>query len=127
MQEAIRTYWESGFSMLDTETYEEVADFLYDNLEEIPVVTYRGLQLAKGLEEGDTIPLQDMEGFASVSPDKGFAWNFALHGGYILVIPGRTLRGYRINEEEYLVVNEDMYVTKIEYDAKNHVHMVFCE
>lgn len=126
MKAAIKKYWEEGFPSLDPELCEEVADFLYDNMEPIPVTTYRGLQLEKGLEEGDTIPLQDMEGFASVTPDKDFAWNFALHDGYILVIPAGTLEGYRLNEDEYIVPNEDMYIERIEYDAVARVYMVHC-
>ncbi|MEG3070988.1 MAG: hypothetical protein HQP61_02015 [Peptococcaceae bacterium] len=124
MTAEIRSYIENGF-FLGSDELEAVVDYIYDHAEEAPVL-YRGLSL-ENLEEGDTIPLQDMEAVVSLSPSQDYAWNFAGPGGYILVVPAGTVEGIRLTDDEWLAINEDVYIDKIEYNAKDDVYVVFCE
>lgn len=117
----IQKYWENSFLGLGGEEFEKIRDFIYDHQIDAPTL-YRGMYIdLEQIEAGDTIELHDQEVFASMSPDLKCAWTF---GDVIFKVEG--LKGYPITEEEWLVINTEIFIEEIEHDEINDIYIVSC-
>ena len=118
----IQKYWETSFQFLNSEEIDIIIDYIYDHQVTAPTL-YRGVNInPQQIEEGDTLELHDQEAFLSMSPDLKYAWAF---GNVVLKVDG--LEGCPINEKEWLVLNTEIYVEKIEYDDRNDIYIVRCQ
>lgn len=117
---ALNNYYEGSFETLTNEEAVEIVEFIEENEVDAPTL-YRGIFI-EGLEEGDCIPLHDIEGWASMAPTLDYAMSF---GNYILVV--EDLEGIQLHEDEWLVLNTDVNIESIEYDEMNDVYLAYCE
>ena len=117
----IQKYWEQSFEALTSEEIESIVEYIVENQKAAPVL-YRGINIDPDIIGiGDTIELHDAEAFVSMSPDLRYAWAF---GNVILKVEG--LEGCPINEKEWLVLNTEIYIEKIEKDNRNDIYIVSC-
>lgn len=117
---ALNNYYLESFEALTNEEEFEIVEFIEENEVDAPTL-YRGIYI-DSLEEGDCIPLHDVESWASMSPSYEYAYNF---GNYVLVVEG--LKGIQLHEDEWLVLNTDVNIENIEYDEMNDVYLAYCE
>jgi len=118
----VQKYWENSFQALHgEEDFRNILEYIHDHKIDAPTL-YRGIYInMETVSIGDTLNLHDEEAFASMSPDRRYAWNF---GNCVFVIEG--LKGCPINEKEWLVPNEELLVEKIEYDETNETYFIYC-